>query len=165
MTASHAPHSLMGKHVLLILICFFAAVFAANGIFLYSALSTRPGEEEGASYETGLHYNLKLAAARAQNELGWRHRVSHQDGKLSISFQDASGMPVDRLILQARLVRPATEQGGTAVEFKPVGPGVYEAPLAASAGNWILSIEARGGPNKAVVYRAKERLWVPEARS
>ena len=84
MTAQARPVSINGKHVLLGFAACFGVVFAVNGFFVYQALSTSPGEQSGASYEAGLHYNGTLAAERAQDALGWRH-VLRPQGSLFVS--------------------------------------------------------------------------------
>ena len=66
---------LTGKHVLIILLSAFGVVFAVNGFFAYSAIHTLSGEQRGASYEAGLHYNATLAEQRAQEELHWVSQI------------------------------------------------------------------------------------------
>lgn len=95
MTAQARPVSINGKHVLLEFAACFGVVFAVNGFFVYQALSTSPGEQSGASYEAGLHYNGTLAAERAQDALGWRH-VLRPQGSSSYLIQRCGRSPGGR---------------------------------------------------------------------
>ena len=87
-------NGLKGKHVLFILLGFFSIVFAVNGVFLYDAISTLPGEERGATYEAGLRYNATLAAERAQDSLRWSHKaeVLPDGSKLVITMKTDEGI-------------------------------------------------------------------------
>ncbi len=157
---------LTGKHVLFILLGFFGIVFAVNGVFLYSAVSTLPGEQRGATYEAGLRYNSLLAQERAQEGLHWSHKAQVIKGsRLAVTVADADGAPVAGLAIEGWLERPATA-GDRKLTFKEVDTGRYEAAVAAAdAGAWILAFTAqkpRPGVEPAV-YRVKERLWIAAA--
>ncbi len=53
--------ALTGRHVLLIFLAFFGSIFAVNGWFLYSALSTHTGVVAVEPYRKGLAYNERIA--------------------------------------------------------------------------------------------------------
>ncbi len=165
MTAQARPASIDGTIILLIFAAFFGVVFTVNGFFIYQALSTSPGEQSGASYEAGLHYNGTLAAERAQDALGWRHVLRPQGSLLRISFNDAAGAPVEGLEVHGKIERAATAGEGQALKFKAAAKGFYEAPLRVSAGAWVVSIVAQKPAQETssvAAYRLKERLWIPE---
>jgi nitrogen fixation protein FixH len=161
-----APSHLTGRRVLLLLAASFGIVFAVNGFFVYKALSTAPGEESGASYEAGLRYNSILAAQQAQDALRWRHQISRDKGSLRLAVLDAAGKPVTRLTLDAEIEKPA-KPGRMSLAFEESSDGIYQAPLSAGAGTWIVSITAKrsglGEPSQSL-YRLKERIWIPEAK-
>lgn len=162
------PRRLKGKHVLFILLGFFGMVFAVNGFFVYSALHTLPGEERGATYEAGLHYNAMLAAERAQESLHWSHKPEFAPASgVAVSFTDAEGSPVAGLSIEGWLERPASGEPDRRLTFTEVAPGRYEAQAGApEAGAWILAFTAqksRPGSEPAI-YRAKERIWIKQAR-
>jgi nitrogen fixation protein FixH len=158
---------LTGRRVLFILMSFFGIVFAVNAVFVSAALRTRPGEERGASYEAGLRYNKELSAQRAQDGLGWRHSLALRGGALRITFTNADGDPVSGLAIEGQVGRPAAARADRSLVFREIEAGTYESPLSPDAGNWVVSMAARrlmpGGKDN--VYRVKERIWVPEARS
>ncbi len=161
------PRRLKGKHVLFTLLGFFGVVFAVNGYFAYSALSTLPGEERGATYEAGLRYNTTLADERRQEALHWSHKSKVLPGsRLSVAVADADGCPVGGLAIEGWLERPATEGADRKLSFTELDTGRYEAAAGtAEKGAWILAFTAqkpRLGGDPAV-YRVKERLWIEPA--
>ena len=167
MSVTAMESRLTGKHILLILLGFFAVVGVVNAAFVYFAVSTRPGEEQGASYEVGLHYNNILAEERTQNELQWRHQSQiAQSSRLRVSVTDNAGAPVPRLAVTGTFGRPATDNADRSLVFKEVDAGLYEAPLGQiEPGSWVLSFiaeKARPGAESAT-YRVKERLWLSPA--
>ncbi len=113
---------LTGKHVLIILLSAFGVVFAVNGYFLYSAIHTHSGEQRGATYEAGLHYNATLAEQRAQEELHWSHKSEALLGSpLTVTVADASGSPVAGLSIEGWLERPAVERYGSQADLQRGG--------------------------------------------
>ena len=89
---------LTGRSVVVILGLFFGVMFIANGALIYTALSTLHGEEMENSYDASQAYNRQIAAARAQNELGWVADVdTRQEGggaRVVAEFRDRNGSPV-----------------------------------------------------------------------
>ena len=109
MSVTTMESRLTGKHILLILLGFFAIVGVVNAAFIYFALSTGPGEEQSASYEVGLRYNRILAEERTQNALQWHHQSQFAQGsRLRVSVTDNAGAPVPGLAVTGTLGRPAT---------------------------------------------------------
>jgi nitrogen fixation protein FixH len=158
---------LTGKHILLILLGFFAVIGVANAAFIYLAVSTGPGEEQGASYEAGLRYNNILAEERTQNALQWHHQSQIAQGsRLRVSVTNNAGAPVPGLAVTGTFGRPATGNADRSVVFKEADAGLYEAPLGqVKPGSWVLSFiaeKARPGAETAT-YRVKERLWLSPA--
>ncbi len=158
---------LTGKHIVLILLGFFAVIGAANAAFIYFAVSTKPGEERGASYEVGLRYNNILAEERSQNALQWHHQSQIAQGtRLRVSMTDHTGAPVAGLAVTGNFGRPASDNADRSLAFKEVDAGVYEAALGQIApGSWVLTFtaeKARPGAETAT-YRVKERLWLSTA--
>ena len=158
---------LKGKHILTILLSFFAIVAIVNAAFIYFALSTRPGEEKNATYEIGLRYNNVLEEQRTQDALRWHHRSQiAEETRLRLAITDASGAPVPGLALTGSIGRPASDGADRNLDFKEADTGVYEADLGAlDKGSWVLLFTAqkvRAGAEPAV-YRVKERLWLSPA--
>ena len=148
----------------------FAVVLIANGTMLYFATSTFSGLSTTKAYLEGLAYNQKVAAEEAQEALGWTWHIdladiaaapspTAADGRaatLRLLGQDAEGRPLDGVTMSA-LVRRPTEQGlDQTVDFRPVGPGRYEARITLpKPGQWDLLFTARRGDD---TFKLRRRL-------
>lgn len=155
--------TLQGHHVLAMLLGFFGAVFAANGFFLFSALSTHTGVVAVEPYRKGLAYNARIAAGQRQNELGWAETVNiTPGGKVSVVLAGSASVALPALDIVGSIGRPSTASNDRALRFVEMEPGAYVADAGAlDGGAWIVSIEARaaGSVNDAL-YRARRRLWL-----
>jgi nitrogen fixation protein FixH len=158
---------LTGKHVLLILLASFAVVSAVNATFIYLAVSTKPGEERGASYEAGLRYNSILSEEKSQDALSWRHQTQvEKNARVRVAIADKGGAPIAGLTVSGNFSRPASTSGDRGLAFKEVDAGVYEAELGTiDPGSWVLAFTAEKGRRGAetATYRVKERLWLSPA--
>ncbi len=152
-----------GRHVLIGMIAFFGIIFAVNGVFLYTSLSTYSGVVSNEPYRKGLHYNDRIAADHAQHELGWTSDIvlsSTGDG-LDIIINDRSGNPVGGLGFDGQLGRPATAAMDVDLEVKEMNPGRYHASFAKlESGAWQVDLAAKEltGAGDKVVWRARKRL-------
>ena len=63
--------TLTGRHVLGVVVGFFAIVIALNIWFLTLAYRTFPGQVSETPYEDGVAFNRHLATQEAQARLGW----------------------------------------------------------------------------------------------
>lgn len=154
-----------GRQVLLGCIAFFGVVFAANGYFIFSALSTNTGVVANEPYRKGLKYNERIKAFEAQQELGWSDKLvlSPAGDRLTMEVRDRSGSAVGGLVVKATIGRPATDREDVAVELSETATGHYEGVLPQRApGAYVASVEVSGPEQgvSSVLYRAKERLWL-----
>lgn len=138
---------LTGRAVLAWLVGSFAVIFAANFALIYIALSTLHGEEVENSYDASQVYNLKIAAAEAQQKLGWKVDVQtrQENGGVRVvaDVRDIAGAAVPGLEVHAKFTHPfnryldretvlasdGSEYEGFATDVKP--------------GRWALEIEAK----------------------
>jgi nitrogen fixation protein FixH len=153
---------LEGRHVLAILLGFFAVVLTVNGYFLYAALSTHTGIVANEPYRKGLAYNERIVAEVEQNRLGWHDGLAlGRDGRLVLSMIDGSGAAVRGLAATAIVGRPSTERFDHKVKLAEQADGRYAADLGKlDGGAWIVSVEAGDGSAAAPVYRLRRRLWL-----
>lgn len=157
--------TLTGWHVLAALLVFFGVMFAANGVFLYYAVSTFTGIETADAYRSGVAYNQRLEEARQLDRLGWTGEVKPKDGRIELVLKNASGTPVRGVRIEGKVGRPATDTFDRALKFEDAGSGIYRSEQVELApGNWIVAIEAHdpvetGAPPR---YRLKERLWLSQ---
>jgi nitrogen fixation protein FixH len=153
-----AQRGLTGRHVLAIMVSFFALVFAVDGLFTYLALRSHPGQVSVTPYEDGLLYNRRIAQLEAQARLGWSAGAEAQPGRVVLTYRDREGRPLRGLLVSGRLERPATEAGRLVLNFVEAAPGRYEAG-AGAAGAWDLTAEARNARGEA--FTAERRLTWP----
>lgn len=137
---------LTGRSVVILLGLFFLVMFAANGALIYSALSTLHGEELENPYDASQVYNQRIAAARAQEALGWRADVAtrQESGGVRVvaDFRDRDGAMIPGLEVRARFVHPFDRDADREAVLASDG-GAYEGvapPL--HEGKWTLVIEA-----------------------
>ena len=162
MTAA-SVREIHGRHVLFILAGFFGVMLAANGIFIYLAVSTFNGLESDA-YQKGLHYNDRIDAGSRQSALGWSHTVAFgSDGAVLVSVKDRQGAPVSGLSIGGAISRPVADRFTSTLAFRENVAGTYLA-LAPSLqpGTWIVSIQATRAESHSgeTTYQIKERLWL-----
>ncbi|MEM1146862.1 MAG: FixH family protein [Pseudomonadota bacterium] len=153
---------LKGWHVLLIMMAFFGVMFAVNGVFLYHAITSFPGEDVKKSYVQGLNYNQTLAARAAQTERGWQAEAGLQENSLVFRLSDADGQPVSNQMVIGELRRLATDAEDQAVVFRAGPAGEYIADLGApTPGRWSVRIYVMDAASDAVMFTASKTLIVP----
>lgn len=157
-----------GRHVLIALLVFFGVMFAANGVFVYFALSTFNGEETTDAYRKGLAYNERIEAEARLDQTRWQGKlsVSPDTGLLALELRDAQGAPVTGLEVLAAVGRPATDRFDHRIPLAEKAPGSYGAPLRNPApGAWLVAVSASrlGSDGEQVVFRLKERIWLKSA--
>lgn len=157
-----APRELRGSHVLMALGGFFGLMLAANVTFIYMAVSTFDGTERNA-YETGLKYNARIEAAKAQDALGWSHKVAlGTDGAVTLSISH-DGAPIRGLAIEGEISRPATQSISQTLVFEQAETGAYRAATKGlEPGTWIVTANARKAAVRdgGAAYQLKERLWL-----
>jgi nitrogen fixation protein FixH len=163
LTPPRAGRPLTGRGVLLILLGFFGSVGAVNFYMARMALATFSGEVVDRPYETGLAYNKQIAAAHAQDALGWTMsaHVSHAaDGKASIAIdpRDADGKHLHGLDVNVTFESPVDRARDVRTPLVASGDGVYRGATAIGAGVWDLAIDARKPDGKSFVSRSRINL-------
>lgn len=159
----HRQRGLRGRHVLLAMLGFFAAVFAVNGVMIYSAVSTYSGLVANEPYRKGLAYNERIAADERQARLGWSDSVEiGRDGRVALTISSGDGRPVTGLAIAAVLGRPSTNRHDIKLALSESKPGRYEAQAAPlGEGSWLIAAEARVDARaEDPVYRTRRRLWL-----
>ncbi len=162
-TAERTGRRLEGRHVLWSFLAFFAVVFAVNGYFMFTALSTHTGVVAVEPYRKGLAYNERIAADERQHALGWTDALKvTADGKVSVVLTDRDGAPVVYASVSGTLGRPATAREDQLLQFAESGGGSYKAVVdALEEGTWIVALEVRNNPaDPDPVYRSRRRVWL-----
>ncbi len=163
-TAQPDKGAITGRHVLVAMLLFFAAIIAINIAFSIVAVRTFPGEDVKRSYLQGLNYNDKLAERAAQNALGWSAGMEAlpqgAGAQLRVRFVDREGRPVEGLAIEGKVRRPATTRDERAVTFTAEGDGVYVADAGNIAlGAWTFQGIATRGTER---FEFERRMtWTP----
>lgn len=165
MTAREWPfRPLTGRHVLIAVVAFFAAVSAVNAAMIWLALDTHPGQVTANPYREGLEYNRTLEARRAQRALGWHVELDVAPNgpahRIDATFRDRDGRAIAGLAIVARLIRPVARGGDRATPLGETAPGVYRGTVTLPApGKWRLVVEATrtGAP---AAWRMERELWL-----
>ncbi|MEL6663197.1 MAG: FixH family protein [Pseudomonadota bacterium] len=161
-TETPAGKELKGWHVLLIMLGFFGVIFTVNGVFLYHAITTHPGEHVEKSYLQGLNYNDRLDVRALQAERGWQAAMGIENTALVAQIDDAEGQGVSRLAITALLRRTASNDPDVTVELNQVGNGAYAAELPElQSGAYEVELTAFEGSERQAVLEARKRLYVP----
>lgn len=127
-------------------------VIAVNAVLVLYAVDTFSGIETEDHYRKGLAYNQAIAAAKAQEERGWRmelvftpHEQTNGEhrGDLVIMFVDRDGHALRNLTVRTTLFRPTHEGFDQTVNLDPRGAGTYgrEVTLPLS-GQWEARVRA-----------------------
>lgn len=150
-TGKPGKGQLKAWHALVWFLGFFGFMFAVNGIFLWTAITTFPGEDVEKSYLTGLSYNQEIARRERQAEEGWSAEIglegpaSHQEIRIRMSQGDGSALSASAATLLMR--HPADRAFDRTLETVPTGRGEYTAPVADLApGIWVVQFSADVDP-------------------
>lgn len=158
-TMTHKPFEIRGWHVLAAFVAFFGFIFAVNGVLMYQAIHTFPGQTVDNPYEAGIEYNRTLAQKAAEADLGWKAEVGKSGDVVRLVVLDSAGRPVSGLKVAGKMERPATEQGRRMIQLKEVSPGSYQIALIDMTGAWDFSATARDKAGH--VFEAHRRLIWP----
>ena len=153
-----------GRHVLMLMLGFFGAIIAVNGVFAYLAVETFTGLETEQAYLKGLDYNHILAAAAEQKSKGWQVALTEEASpaglrRFTLHYAGKDGRPLHGLQVSLELRRPTHDGLDRRAELVETGAGRYVAELDLPAlGQWKARVEAyRAGE---VVHQLDQRLWL-----
>ena len=142
-------------------------VIAVNAVMASYAIETFPGLETEDAYNKGLAYNETIAAARAQDERGWKADIrftpasdgTAHSGRLVVTFADRDGAPLHGLSVSAQLIRPAHGGGDVAVSLVEHDSGLYATTVALPLpGQWDAWVRAGSQSGNFQITR---RILVP----
>jgi nitrogen fixation protein FixH len=151
----------------LLFFAFFGVVFSANGVLIYTALSTWTGLETKNSYIKGRDYNQVLAQIEAQEALGWGvdsalvHAGTPGTYTVTLRLVDADGAPLTGAEAVARIERPTHHGIDVRADLNETAPGLYTAAVTLpAAGQWQIRSLVWHGEN---THQKIERLVLPTA--
>ena len=165
--ARNREFRLTGLHVFLLMCAFFGFMFIVNGIFLWAALSSFPGEDEQKSYLQGLHYNEAISARRVQETQGWSAQIgvtaTPEGDRLVIRLLDRNSKPLAVDGVTAQLRRTVTGVADVPLDLQRGTDGDYFADIALlDKGMWEARVQASVPyGNEQVEFVANKKLIIP----
>lgn len=158
---AEANKGLRGWHVLLIMLGFFGVIFSVNGVFLYHAITSFPGEDVKKSYVQGLNYNDTLAARAAQAELGWTAEAGLQGQELVFRLNDAEGQPLSNYAVIGEIRRRATTAADRDLVLQAATAGEYRVETGRlEVGQWDVRISVFDAAGETLVFNVDKTLIV-----
>lgn len=156
-----------GWHALLWFLGFFGFMFVVNGIFLWTAITTFPGEDVEKSYLTGIDYNQEIARRTHQENAGWSAEIGtsgqlpHRTIHVRLIQKDGSVLATSGTVLLLR--HPADRNLDRELELAPASAGVQTASLeGVGPGRWTVQISADVDPETdGYEFKASREMIVP----
>jgi len=167
-----------------LLMLFFAGLTVLMAGFLYIANKGLPepigrwwlGSNGGAVYsgfsgvvphnqEAAIAISSELSKAHREAALGWQVDVAGLDGSglertIQVRVRNETGLPVDRIVAELRLLRPGATQATLTVPLPELDGGVYGGVLTLPAnGRWFAEI--RLSRDLELHYQHTQELVVP----
>ena len=120
------------------------AVFAVNGLMVYDAVTSFPGEAGTDGFDLGNRYDSVLAADAAQRGLGWVVRAEAAADHPPVVALSHQAAPLAGATLTGSAERPVGPRTTQVLAFRETAPGRYEAasPLP-GLGQWDLHLHVR----------------------
>lgn len=169
MTAMSNPDrkrvSAFGHWIPWVFVGLFGVVLIVNGTMIAVAISTFTGMETVSAYKKGLSYNKRLAAAEAQEKLGWQAFLDAKQGEgeamiITFDLEDREGAPIAAADVQATIDRPLQDGLDQTVTFDEIKSGRYRATIDLPLeGQWAVQVDAVARGNR---YQLVERIQVPK---
>lgn len=163
--SSSGGRPLTGRMVLIMLLAFFGVVIAVNLVMVRFAATTFSGIGDRNAYIAGISYNKSLAAAREQEERGWKvdaalRRVA--PGRSVINVTRSDGGAFADLEATARFEHPASRRMDRVVALSPSGASEWRGAVDLPAGAWDIVIELHSGGS--TVFMSRDRVQISDAR-
>ncbi len=132
-----------GWHMTAIMLLFFGTIVAVNVTMAVFATTTFGGKVVENSYVASQKYNEWLAAARAQQRLGWTHQVALDGDRhvvVNLSVADAT--------VTATARHPLGREAEVALRFNGAN-GRFRSAEALPAGRWLVHLAVASGSGQA----------------
>ena len=127
MIGPFSDKSFRDRYLWIVFPLMFLFVAGANGTLVYFAMTSWPGLAYENASERGRKFNRVLAEEEKESALGWRLDLRYSDGAVIVDARDRDGQALVDLALVGTLVRPLGGTDDRKLEFRPAGPGKYEA--------------------------------------
>lgn len=153
--AAVRPREFTGRHMLILMLSFFAVIIAVNATFAVLANKTWSGLIVANGYDASQNFNKDEALGKEQALLGWQVNVIHKNGVLSIAMTGKDGRPLTGLTVAAALRRTVTDKQDSTLAFTETAAGTYTTAAKVASGKWEIDVKASDaqGHSFARAYR------------
>lgn len=141
-----------GLHMALTMILFFGTIIAVNMTMAVLATRTFGGKVIENSYVASQEYNGKLAAARAQDRLGWDIVVALRSDRPQVTLSK-DGTPLAGAVVEVAASHPLGRVPECELDMRARNDGQHLGTQALPAGRWRLRITVSRGDDRAVFLR------------
>lgn len=143
------PRPFTGRHMAIIMVCFFGIVIAVNFTMARFAVSTFGGTVVDNSYVASQKFNGWLAKADAQQRDGWQQSMQlDSERHLTVTLQRHGTAPADaRLSVRANHPLGFTET--FTLDMVSLGNGQWRSLAILPEGRWLIHITATQGRSEA----------------
>lgn len=159
MSYGSEPKEFTGRHMLIVMVCFFAAIIVANLTMAIAANRTWTGFVVANSYVASQKFNERAAEGRAQAALGWVSRFNYNSGHISYLLRNREGFPIDMQSVTVTFRRPATVTEDKTVVLTRDGES-HEFAAEAAIGDGVWIVEAHADVGKPAAYRYVRRIMI-----
>lgn len=143
--------SFTGRHMTAILVAFFGVVIAVNITMARLASSTFGGTVVENSYVASQHYNSWLAAARAQDRLGWQTMLTLGGDRHPV-LRIAAAAAAGSFTATGTAHHPLGRAPDVPLAFIAAGDGRLVATAALPPGRWNVRVTVtRDGQTKRLI--------------
>ncbi|BCM20849.1 FixH family protein [Mesorhizobium sp. J8] len=145
------PGGFSGKHMLIVIVSFFAVVIGVNVTMATLAQKSWTGLVVENTYVASQQFNEEARKGRAQAALGWTGKLTVASGEVRYSLVDSKGKPVPLHGVRILFRHPAYEAEDEALTLAAVSrdaPGntdTFAVRHTPKNGVWIVEIDADAG--------------------
>ena len=150
MNQSISPRPFTGWHMLLMMVSFFAVVFAVNAMLVVSAYRSWTGLVVENSYVASQTFDVDTERLRKARE-GLSHQLHYDAGQLKLTLQLADGSVAQATELKLELGRPADNGQDLSYVLKPVGNNEFSVGAKLAAGIWTGKISGTLSNNREII--------------
>ncbi|MDX8530792.1 FixH family protein [Mesorhizobium sp. VK25A] len=145
------PGGFTGKHMLIVIVSFFAVVIGVNVTMATLAQKSWTGLVVENTYVASQQFNEEARKGRAQAALGWTGKLTVASGEVRYRLVDSQGKPVPLHGVRILFRHPAYEAEDEALTLAAVSggtpgdTGAFAVRHTPKDGVWIVEIDADAG--------------------
>ena len=142
MSQTQTVRPFTGRHMLLIMLGFFAVVLTANMTMVYFASHSWSGLVVKNSYVASQEFNETTDKMMANAAVDVLPALAYEAGILRVKLQTKAGQAVAAGNVKLALGRPSNESEDKLIDLAVSGSGLYETSQILGPGRWTGTISA-----------------------